>query len=128
MKEIWELEQSFAWFLFIFKKNDTGNCFSFTKEVWKLTQLANSLFSENNCLISALYIIFYEVLKALLGLVCCWVSNKYPLRLRDAGDQMVVSNMKPKKNSILILRRHYSQNKWGNSHEIPIFFNLKWDF
>lgn len=61
VKDIWELEQSFAWFLFSFlRRMIQGITFAFTRKVWKLTQVANSLFSENNCLISALYIIFYE--------------------------------------------------------------------
>lgn len=72
VEEVWELEQSPAWFLFSFlRRVIQGIAFAFTRKVWELTQVVNSLFSENNCLISDFYIIFCEVLKVLAALICC---------------------------------------------------------
>lgn len=48
-----------------------GIAFAFIWEVLELTQVVNSLLSEHNCTVSALSLIFYEVLKVLVVLFCC---------------------------------------------------------
>lgn len=47
VKEIWELEQSFACFLFLFlKRMIQGIALAFTGKVWKLAQVVDSIFRK----------------------------------------------------------------------------------
>lgn len=96
VKETWELEQSYACFLFLFlKRVIQGIAFVFTIKVRKRAQVVNSLFSVNSRLVSALCIIFCEVLQVpaalihtageSLGAVCCLrckTQGKQPLNFK----------------------------------------------